>query len=86
MSAPPDYILAMKCLAARVGLEEKDKADAVFLMRRLGLSDAESVLRVVERYCPREKIPAKSAFFVEECVEAVAIDPKGPGSIEAAGP
>jgi hypothetical protein len=32
-----EYILAMKCLAARVGLDEHDKEDTKFLVKHIGL-------------------------------------------------
>ena len=61
-----EYILAMKCLAARVGVDEYDKVDAKFLIRQVGLKSANAVLSVVERFYPRERIPAKTHYFVQE--------------------
>ena len=66
VAPPAEYILAMKCIAARVGLDEHDKEDAKFLVRHLGLRSAEAVLKIVEKYYPKERIPAKTPFFIEE--------------------
>jgi hypothetical protein len=68
ISPSPEYILAMKCIAARTGLDKGDKADAKFLVNHLGLKSTEQVLRVVEKFYPRTRIPAKTQYFVEEIV------------------
>ena len=61
-----EYILAMKCLAARVGLDEHDKEDAKFLIKHIGLRSTKAVLEIVEKYYPRERIPAKTQYFIQE--------------------
>ena len=66
VAPPPAYILAMKCIAARVGLDEHDKEDALFLIRLLELRDSASVLAVVGQHYEQERIPAKTRYFVEE--------------------
>ena len=63
----PDYMLAMKCVSAR--FDTHDRGDVEFLIRRLGLEDADAVLRIVARYYPRERIPPKARFLVEELFE-----------------
>jgi hypothetical protein len=65
----PDYLLAMKCLAMRLGEEFQDREDVALLVKILGLrkmSDAESVLA---RYYPLERYPAKTRFVLEELIE-----------------
>lgn len=59
-----DYLLAMKCTAARFDTHDKD--DAVFLIRHLGLREPEDVFALVEKYYPRREIPPKTRFLVEE--------------------
>ena len=66
VAPPPAYILAMKCIAARVGLDEHDKEDALFLIRRLDLHDSAAVLELVAEYYPSDRIPAKTRYFVQE--------------------
>ena len=64
----PDYLLAMKTLAARV--DTSDKADIVFLIELLKLPTADAVLEVLEKYYPRMRIKPATQFFVEELFEA----------------
>lgn len=59
-----DYMLAMKCGAARFDTHDRD--DVKFLIRHRSLRDAESVFAAIERYYPHRRVPAKSRFFVEE--------------------
>ena len=66
VAPPAEYILAMKCLAARVGLDEHDKEDTKFLMKHIGLRSASAVLEIVEKYYPKERIPAKTQYFIQE--------------------
>ena len=47
----PDYLLAMKTLAARV--EGTDPGDVKFLIGLLGITRAEDVFAILERYYPR---------------------------------
>ena len=63
----PDYLLAMKTLAARV--ETSDKDDIVFLLKLLKLQTANEVLAILEKYYPRQRIKPATQFFVEELFE-----------------
>lgn len=70
-AAKADYVLAMKCLAARLGGPEEDEAptdleDALWLCRHLGLSGREEISRVVLAYYPDREIPGRSLAFVKE--------------------
>ena len=62
-----DYMLAMKCVSAR--FDSHDRTDVEFLIRHLGLQSPAAVFEVICRYYPRERVPAKTAFFVEEILE-----------------
>jgi hypothetical protein len=59
-----DYLLAMKCVAARFDTHDRD--DAEFLMKHLGLNRPEKVFTLIEKYYPRREIPPKARFLVEE--------------------
>lgn len=59
-----DYLLAMKCIAAR--FDTHDKEDVLFLIRYLRLKTAEQVFQIIEKYYPHSRVPAKTKFFVEE--------------------
>ncbi len=69
----PEYLLAMKCIAARLGGttgEGSDVPDIVFLVRHLGLRSALEVLDIVGQYYPSNRIPVKTQYLVEELFEA----------------
>jgi hypothetical protein len=66
---PAEYILAMKCLAARIGLDQHDKEDAKFLIEYIGIRTANAVLGIVEKYYPKEQIPAKTQYFIQEACD-----------------
>src|SRR6266542_3694940 len=56
----PEYLLAMKCMAARLGGttgEPTDIPDIVFLIGQLGLRSAREVLDIVGQYYPANRIP-----------------------------
>lgn len=59
-----DYMLAMKCVSARFDTHDRD--DVIFLVRHLGLKAPEEVFELVSRYYPRNRVPAKTRFLVEE--------------------
>jgi len=64
----PEYLLAMKCMAARIGGtsgEHSDVADIVFLIRYLKLKTARSVLDIVAGYYPANQIPVKTQYLIE---------------------
>jgi len=65
----PEYLLAMKCMAMRLGEEFRDRGDVEILLKILGLRrmvDAESVL---ERYYPLDGYPARARYILEELLE-----------------
>ncbi len=75
-AANPEYMLAMKCLAARLGGHEEDDAatdlkDAIWLSRHLGISSREAIAHVVLKYFPDRELPERTAFFVEELLERI---------------
>jgi len=63
----PDYLLAMKTLAARV--EATDKQDVQFLIDLLGIKSAQEVFAILEKYYPRQQIKPATQFFIEELFE-----------------
>ena len=68
----PEYLLAMKCMAARIGGttdEPSDVADITFLIRRLNLKSAMEVLDLVGQYYPMNRIPVKTQYLVEGLFE-----------------
>ena len=68
----PEYLLAMKCMAARIGGttdEPSDVADIVFLIRHLKLGTAADVLDLVGLYYPENRSPVKTQYLVEGLFE-----------------
>ena len=68
----PEYLLAMKCMAARLGGttgEASDVPDIVFLIRHLQLKSARDVLDLVGPYYPANRISVKTQYLVEGLFE-----------------
>jgi hypothetical protein len=65
MVAVPEYLLAMKCLAMRIGAEFHDEQDVRFLLRLLDLSSYESALQVIAKYYPLERFPQNALYSLE---------------------
>ncbi|MDR3456773.1 MAG: hypothetical protein P4N60_04965 [Verrucomicrobiae bacterium] len=68
----PEYLLAMKCMAARIGGtagESSDVADIIFLIRHLQLKSSKVVLDLVGQYYPASRIPVKTQYLVEGLFE-----------------
>lgn len=64
----PEYLLAMKCMAARIAGaagDHSDVPDIRFLIRHLKLMGPAEVLVLVARYYPAQEIPVKTRYLVE---------------------
>jgi hypothetical protein len=66
MIAEPHYLLAMKCLAMRLGAEFHDEDDVRFLLRLLDVRTYKLALEIIGRYYPLERIPQKTLYALEE--------------------
>lgn len=62
------YLLAMKCLASRVGGygERGDIEDIKSLCRHLDIQSAFEVTQILLDYYPPDRIPAKTKYLIEE--------------------
>lgn len=69
MTASPEYLLAMKCLAMRLGAEFHDESDIRYLLRYLNIERYESAVEILARYYPIERIPQKTLYALEEMLE-----------------
>lgn len=63
----PKYMLAMKCISARWDTSDRD--DVEFLIRFLKLKSAQSVFRIIEDFYPKNQVPPKTQFLIEELFE-----------------
>jgi hypothetical protein len=61
----PEYLLAMKCMAARAEAESRDFEDVKFLLHRLDFTDPQTVFDLMEHYYPARLIPPRTRYFVE---------------------
>jgi hypothetical protein len=66
LTAQPEYLLAMKCLAFRLGAEFQDEADVRFLLRYLNIERYQAAVDVITRFYPRERFPQKAFYALEE--------------------
>jgi hypothetical protein len=64
--ANADYLLAMKCLAMRIGEEFHDLDDVRYLLRHLGLRGYEETIARITRYYPLARFPQKTLYALEE--------------------
>lgn len=65
-AADPEYLLAMKCLSARIGEEFHDLDDIRYLLRYLNLTSAAAAKAVIARYYPLDRFPQKTLYLLEE--------------------
>jgi hypothetical protein len=63
----PDYLLAMKALAARA--EAPDRSDIGLLIKLLGIKKPEEVFSILEKYYPRQQIKPATQYFIAELFE-----------------
>ncbi|MEO7647836.1 MAG: hypothetical protein ABIV11_06320 [Gemmatimonadaceae bacterium] len=64
--AQPEYLLAMKCAAMRLGEEFHDLDDVRYLLRYLDITTAEAALAIVYRYFDERHILPKTRLALEE--------------------
>lgn len=66
MVALPEYLLAMKCLAMRIGAEFHDEDDVRYLLRHLDIRAQDKALAVITKYYPLERFPQKTLYALAE--------------------
>jgi hypothetical protein len=66
MLAQPTYLLAMKCLAMRIGAEFHDEDDVRYLLRHLDIRDYDAALAVIGKYYPIDRFPQKTLYALAE--------------------
>lgn len=70
MVAQPAYLLAMKCVAMRIGAEFHDEEDVRYLLRNLEVRSYEQALAIIGRYYPLERFPQKTLYALAELLPA----------------
>jgi hypothetical protein len=66
MIAQPQYLLAMKCMAMRIGAEFHDEDDVRYLLRHLDIRSYQQALTVIGQYYPLQHFPQKTLHALEE--------------------
>ncbi len=69
--ASPEYMLAMKCLAMRIGEGFKDEEDIRYLLRNLGIRQFDDAKEILERYYSLKEYPATALPALQELLSAV---------------
>ncbi len=64
--ASAEYMLAMKCLAMRIGEGYQDEEDVRYLLRNLNLQRFEDAERILERYYSLEDFPESALLALRE--------------------
>ena len=65
----PQYLLAMKCMSMRIGLESSDLDDIKTLLTSLNIKRAKDVFDLIEKYYPSNKIPQKTYYAIDELLQ-----------------
>lgn len=65
----PGYLLAMKCLAMRLGEEFRDLDDIAVLVRELGLRTVAAAESILGQYYDLARYPAKARYVLEELID-----------------
>jgi hypothetical protein len=64
--ARPQYLLAMKCAALRLGEEFHDLDDVRYLLRALNVRSAEEALAIILRYFDEPQVLPKTRLILQE--------------------
>jgi hypothetical protein len=70
--ATAEYMLAMKCLAMRIGEGYQDEEDIRYLLRNLGIARFEHASEILERYYPLESYPETALLALRELLPATS--------------
>jgi hypothetical protein len=62
----PEYLFAMKCVAARIGAESKDVDDIVFLGEKLDIKKVKQAEKIIHKYFPPHRLLPKTYYLLDE--------------------
>jgi hypothetical protein len=65
----PEYMLAMKCLAMRIGAEFQDLNDVRYLLRYLNITTYNKAIETITKYYPTKRFPQKTLYVLEEILD-----------------
>jgi hypothetical protein len=67
-AASPQYMFAMKCLAARS--DSKDFDDIRFLIKHLNIKTMDEAIKILGKYYPQKRILPRTQYVLEEFLES----------------
>lgn len=67
--ARPEYLLAMKCVALRLGEEFHDLDDVRFLLRYLNIESTDEALSIIIHYFDEDQILPKTRLALEDLLK-----------------
>ncbi len=70
LTAQAEYMLAMKCLAMRIGEEFHDLDDIQYLLRYLNVDSYNEAIEIISNYYPLDKFPQKTLYALQELLNA----------------
>lgn len=70
MLAQPSYLLAMKCMAMRIGEEFHDQDDIRYLLRLLDIRSYAQAIDIITKYYPLDKFPQKTLHALTDLLPA----------------
>lgn len=69
--ATPEYLLALKAAAMRIGEGFQDEEDVRYLLRYLNIGSYEQALKIISSYLDLHSLPQKTLYALEEMLEAM---------------
>ena len=70
----PEYLLAMKSISMRIGVESSDIDDIKYLLKHLKLKNTDDIFDIIKKYYPRDQIPQKTYYAIEEILQEIVKD------------
>ncbi len=70
MMAQPTYLLAMKCMAMRIGEEFRDEDDVRYLLRLLDIRSYDQAILAITEYYPIDEFPQKTLYALTDLLPA----------------
>jgi hypothetical protein len=67
----PEYLLAMKSISMRIGIESSDIDDIKYLIEHLKLEKLADIFEIIKKYYPQDQIPQKTYYAVEEIFQNI---------------
>jgi hypothetical protein len=67
----PEYLLAMKSISMRIGVESSDINDIKYLIKHLKLKKTDDIFSIIKKYYPQDQIPQKTYYAMEEILQEI---------------